>query len=171
MPQFEGPILLKLGISAKFSDQTWKNLNATSINALIGSIFWNTNISCHGTFKVTIQRVMYINRVCVSPMLVFLLLSFIYTCGHITVRMTNMKVLPEKHFLWKIQTELVQKNSPFSCLLSAEWRPSVPQSHGAIIWHLAANPPGSSLSHCRMIRMPLLCLVKFRKYSGGDFTN
>ena len=49
MPQFQGLIFFwKFGIWAKFPDQTWKNKNATLINALIASIFWNKNISCHG---------------------------------------------------------------------------------------------------------------------------
>ena len=49
--QFQAPIFWKLWIWAKFWDQTWKNKTATLINALIGSIFWNKDISCHHTIK------------------------------------------------------------------------------------------------------------------------
>ena len=51
MPKFQGPMFWKLGIRAKFPDKLEKNKNATLIIALIGRIFWNTNISCHGNFK------------------------------------------------------------------------------------------------------------------------
>ena len=51
MPQFQRPIFWKLGMWAKFPHLTWKNKNSTLINVVIESIFWNTNISCHDTFK------------------------------------------------------------------------------------------------------------------------
>ena len=51
MPQFQGPIFWKLGIWAKFPEQTLKNKNATLIHALIGSIFCNKNILCDDSFK------------------------------------------------------------------------------------------------------------------------
>ena len=52
MPQFQGPIFFKLRIRAKISDQTLKKQKCYLINALIGSIFWNKNISCHDTFNL-----------------------------------------------------------------------------------------------------------------------
>ena len=36
----------------QISGTNLKKKNATLINALIGSIFWNKNISCNGTFKL-----------------------------------------------------------------------------------------------------------------------
>ena len=40
-----------LGFELNFPTKLEKNKNATLMNALIGSIFWNKNISCHNTFK------------------------------------------------------------------------------------------------------------------------
>ena len=52
MPQFQGPIFLETWNSSQISlPNLKKNKNATLINALIGSIFWNKNISCHDTFN------------------------------------------------------------------------------------------------------------------------
>ena len=52
--QFQGPIFWKLGIGAKFPNQTGKNMDASLINTLIWSIFWNKNISCHNTLKLSL---------------------------------------------------------------------------------------------------------------------
>ena len=52
MPQFQGPIFFgNLGFEPNVLTKLEKNKNDTLINALIGSIFWNKNISCHDTFK------------------------------------------------------------------------------------------------------------------------
>ena len=57
MPQFQEPFFFwKLRIWVKFPNQTWNNRNATLINSLIGSIFWNRNISCHDTVKLTARQ-------------------------------------------------------------------------------------------------------------------
>ena len=37
------------GFEPNFPTKLEKNQNVALINALIGSIFWNKNISCHGT--------------------------------------------------------------------------------------------------------------------------
>ena len=44
-------IVGNLGVEPNFPTKLEKNKNANLINALIGSIFWNKNISCHNTFK------------------------------------------------------------------------------------------------------------------------
>ena len=54
MPQFQGPVFLETWDLSQISWPNLKNKNATLINALIGNIFWNKNISCHDTFKWTV---------------------------------------------------------------------------------------------------------------------
>ena len=51
MPQFQRPYFGDWGFKPNFPTKLEKNNNVTLINALIESIFWNENISCHGTFK------------------------------------------------------------------------------------------------------------------------
>ena len=45
----------RMGFEANFPTKLEKKKNATLINALIGSIFWNKNISCHDTFKKSLR--------------------------------------------------------------------------------------------------------------------
>ena len=51
MPQFQGHIFRKNWDLSNISCPNLNKKNATLINALIGSIFRNKNISCLGTFK------------------------------------------------------------------------------------------------------------------------
>ena len=49
---FHAPVSgTNIGDLSQISRPYLKNKRVTLINALIGSIFWNKNISCHGTFK------------------------------------------------------------------------------------------------------------------------
>ena len=60
MPQFQGQIILEtLDLSQIFLPNLKKTKNATLINASIGSIFWNKNISCHGTFKGQFSKLLF----------------------------------------------------------------------------------------------------------------
>ena len=52
MPQFQQPFFfLETWDLSQISRPNMKNKNATIINALIGSIFWNKNISCYETIR------------------------------------------------------------------------------------------------------------------------
>ena len=51
MPQFQGPSYLKVWTWAKFPSMLEKIKKATLINTSLERIFWNENISCHGTFN------------------------------------------------------------------------------------------------------------------------
>ena len=50
MPQFQRPIFLETWDMSQITQPNLKKKNATLINAIIGSIFCNKNISCHDTF-------------------------------------------------------------------------------------------------------------------------
>ena len=52
MPQFQGPIFFgNFGFEPNFPTKLEKKQKFTLLNALIGSILWNKNISFHDIFK------------------------------------------------------------------------------------------------------------------------
>ena len=93
--QFQGPRFWKHGIWAKFRDQTWKNKNATLKNALIGSIFWNKNISRHGTFRGEYEQSAGFNLSRVCYQLNYFLFIIYFLRWELTLKKSGFGTDPE----------------------------------------------------------------------------